>query len=250
MCVRPHYSHVRVCDLQGIWSSPFSYPLLFSKSCPSISLYDVPFLSFSSVFWNHWSISAVVSIGILCVFFPIIATRVCVCVCDLQGIWSSPFLILFSFLSCPSMMFLPFPVLLCFYGPLIYICCSFHGRSMRVFPHYSHFHFHADTFSLSRWLSSSTAASGLRLCSWFHGHHWFCSHHTTPILPLLRPSSSRTTTSLPHWVANRQRSESSICLSFGSMSGKLSSHPCYSSTVQGLVGFHLNTSLLVQDLAG
>ena len=103
-----------VCDLQGIWSSPFSYPLLFSKSCPSISLYDVPFLSFSSVFWNHWSISAVVSIGILCVFFPIIATCVCV-TCRGSGV--PPSLILFSFLvlsfydvpslSCSSMFLRP-----------------------------------------------------------------------------------------------------------------------------------------------
>ena len=36
------------------------------------------------------------------------------------------------------MMFLSFPFLLCLFCPLIYICCSFHGLSMRAFPNCSH----------------------------------------------------------------------------------------------------------------
>ena len=53
-------------------------------------------------------------------------------------IWSPLFscpLVLFSSFS--FAMFPSFPFLLCLFGSLIYICCSFHGHSMRVF-HHSH----------------------------------------------------------------------------------------------------------------
>ena len=70
MCVFLNYSHVFVA-CRAIWSSLFSYPLLFS--CPVLLWYSFPFLSFY-VFFAHWSISSVVFIDILCVFFSTIAT--------------------------------------------------------------------------------------------------------------------------------------------------------------------------------
>ena len=48
MCVFSHYSHVFVA-CRAIWSSLFSYPLLFAFLCLSFSFLFFPFLSFSSM---------------------------------------------------------------------------------------------------------------------------------------------------------------------------------------------------------
>ena len=99
--------------------------------------------------------SAVVSMGILCVPFPTIAT--CLCPVGEHVPFSRvlfPFLVLFSY-DVPFLPFpfpsLPFPFLSFFSFPFLFFyaffahwsesavfCCSFHGHSMCSFPHCSH----------------------------------------------------------------------------------------------------------------
>ena len=129
MCVFHHYSHVFV-PCRAIRSSLFSYPLPFSR--PFLLQCSLPFLFFY-VFLAHWSIFGVVSTGILmCVFHHshvLVLRRVT---------WSPLFSYPLIFSRLFFTMFLPFPFVLCLFGSLIYICCSFHGHSMCVFHHYSH----------------------------------------------------------------------------------------------------------------
>ena len=102
------------------------------------------FLSFSSMpclpIDLNLLYSAVVSMGILCVPFPTIAT--CLCPVGEPVPFSRillPSLVLFSY----DVPFLSFPFL-CFYALFAHwsesavSCCSFHAHSMCSFPHYSH----------------------------------------------------------------------------------------------------------------
>ena len=140
-----------LCPAEGS-GVPFSL-ILFSFLVRSF--YDVLFISFLFYVFAHRSISAVVSMGILCVLFPIIAT--CLWHAEGSGLFSS--LILFSFpvLSFYDVPFLFFPFLFLsfpfpfvsfsfpslsfssmFFCPLIYLCCSFHGPFYVRFSHHSH----------------------------------------------------------------------------------------------------------------
>ena len=124
-----------------IWSSLFSYPILFLV----LSFYDIPFLSFPFLSFPSMSFlpidlnllySAVVSMGILGVWFPHYSHMFVTCrgTCSL---FSCPPPFSCPFLWC-SFPFLFFPFLLCLFCPLIHIWCSFHGHSMCVFLNYSH----------------------------------------------------------------------------------------------------------------
>ena len=71
--------------------------------------------------------------GILLVFFSLQPR-----VCALRGnlfpfLLSSSLFLPSSFYDVPFLCSLSFPFFLCFFCPLIYICCSFHGHSMCVF---------------------------------------------------------------------------------------------------------------------
>ena len=140
ICSFPHCSHVFVpC---GGTCSFFSYPLPFS--CPFLLWRSFPFVSFPFMpclpIGLNLLYSAVVSMGILCVLFPTIAT----CLCPVGE--PVPFyrilfhsLVLFSY----DVPFLWFPFLFFYslfdhWSKSAVFCCSFHGHSMCAFPHYSH----------------------------------------------------------------------------------------------------------------
>ena len=76
---------------------PFPFPLFLSCSCPSLFFYV----------FIHWSIRAVVSVGILSIFFPFIATFS-------AGEWGMPF-----FFS--SSLFSPFSSILFLTLPFLYV---------------------------------------------------------------------------------------------------------------------------------
>ena len=125
-----------------------------------------------------------------------------------RAIWSSLFscplpfsrLPFFSQCSFPS-----FPFLLCLFGSLIYICCSFHGHSMCVFHHYSHVFvpcraIWSSLFSCPLPFSSSfpfpmfpslpprsmSFGSLIYICCSFHGHSMCVFHHYSHVFVLCR----------------------------------------------------------------
>ena len=92
--------------------------------------YIVPYPSFSSCLF-HWSISAVVSGGILSVVFPAVCFRPAgnlECPCLFSDLILFPFLLLFFYI-------VPYPSFSSMSFSLIYICCCFRGGILSaVFP--------------------------------------------------------------------------------------------------------------------
>ena len=179
---------------------PAGVPVPFS--CPFLLWCSFPFLSFSFLFFYvfaHWSISAVVSTGILCVCFPHESNVFVPCRAGLF-----PFLVSSSlFFHCFCLWlttFFSLPYLLCFFvhsSSFIYICCSFHGHSMCVFLMacrgiWSSLFSYPLVFScpVLLWCSFSFlffyvffAQWSTYICCSFHGHSMFFLHHSHVFVP-------------------------------------------------------------------